>query len=394
MYRCIFEERIELEQGKLVRITNARWNGKRYGSGNMDVFKLYEDGRKCCRNLCFCIIGGYMLEEIEDPDEVWCEPRIECKSFVEGFGNIIDDEEVQLIKDKYPDFRWMLDKCRNYCGSIAFIWEALAAWKLWPECERLVNGGFYKLAMSSGFAKLPYLQQQKIAEWLKRNPGSDYGLGKIQTMMSKNLTSEEYDLMKRRVSMDCIKYFGTQVKKGLFETLLKTSRIYDDYIIMAKSLNHDTESDYWKFPNDLVKAHEKVLDENARKEAARQKEKMSRYRRAVERFLPKKLDYEGLTVYVPENYETIDGHARALHQCLTYTDYIGKVSDGKCLLVFIKCGDTPKATAEILPDGKVGQFYGDEKDRDNCQPGEAEKRAMDVWMKTFKPRIRKVKEAA
>lgn len=394
MYKCIFKERIELEHGQLVRVTNAMWNNKRYGHGNMDVFKLYEDGRKMCRNLCFCYLGCYMLEDIDNPDDVWCEPRIECKSFVDGFGNIISDEEVQLIKDRYPGFRWMLDKCRTYYGGIAFIWDSFKAWKLWPECERLVNAGFFKLAFSQGFARMPYLKQQKIAEWLKRNPGTDYGLGKIQTMMSKKITSDEYELLKRKVPMDIIKYFGTQVNKGLFNTIKAANDIYRNYIYMAKNLNHDIASDYWKFPNDLKKAHDKVIDENARMEAAKQQEKMDRYRKAVEKFLPKVIETDGLTVYVPESYEIIDAHARVLHQCLTYADYIGKVSNRKCLLVFIKRGETPIATAEVLPSGKIGQFYGDERDRNNCEPGEAEKRAMDVWMKTYRPKIRKVKEVA
>lgn len=390
MIRCMFEERIELENGQLVRITNARWNGKRYGSGEMDVFKLYEDGRKLCRNLCYCRISGYMLEDVEKPDEVWSEPIIECNSFVEGFGNIISDEEVQLIKDMHPGFRWMLDKVRTrYCSNIASIWEAMEAWKRWPECERLVNGGFFKLAFSKGFAKMPYLKQKKIAEWLKQNPSTDFGLGKIKTMMSKKITSEEYELYIRKVPMNLIKYLGTQVNKGIFNTLNEARRIYEDYIRMAKDMNHDTDSDYWKIPNDLKKAHDKVMDENARKEAAKQRKKIARYHKAVEKFINKRLECDGLTVYIPKDYETIESHAMALHQCLVYADYIGKVADRKCLLVFIKRGDTPTATAEVLPDGKIGQFYGDERDHNNCEPGVTEKKALDVWMKTFKPKIRK-----
>ncbi|MBO4712575.1 MAG: hypothetical protein J5615_01615 [Fibrobacter sp.] len=68
-------------------------------------------------------------------------------------------------------------------------------------------------------------------------------------------------------------------------------------------------------------------------------------------------------------------------------DYIGKMADRRCLLVFIATKEgAPVATAEILPSGKVGQFYADERDRSNMKPGKKAQEALDAWLKKFKPR--------
>jgi hypothetical protein len=63
-----------------------------------------------------------------------------------------------------------------------------------------------------------------------------------------------------------------------------------------------------------------------------------------------------------------------------------------CLLVFITTREgAPVATAEILPSGKVGQFYGDEGGRniEKMKPGKKAQEALDAWLKKFKPKWRK-----
>ena len=170
--------------------------------------------------------------------------------------------------------------------------------------------------------------------------------------------------------------------------------VYKDYIEMVDSNGHDKKQDYWKYPSDLREAHDKVMREAANIKAATLKKRQKKYTAAVKKFIGKKVEDGNIRVFVPESIEEISLQASVLHQCLVTADYIGKVIDRKCLLVFIKRGNTPIATAEVLPSGKIGQFYGDERDRNNCEPGETEKRAIDVWMTTFKPKIRKAKEAA
>jgi hypothetical protein len=96
----------------------------------------------------------------------------------------------------------------------------------------------------------------------------------------------------------------------------------------------------------------------------------------------------------------VDKHAKALHQCLVYADYIGKMARQRCLLVFIAdSAGKPVATAEILPGGKLGQFFADELDRDydKMKPSADAEKALSKWLKKFeksKVKIKPRKEAA
>ena len=90
--------------------------------------------------------------------------------------------------------------------------------------------------------------------------------------------------------------------------------------------------------------------------------------------------------------------AEALKQCLVSADYIGKVIKGECVLVFVRFRGRPVATAEILPGGKLGQFYGNEADRNRCKPTKAATVAFDAWKAEYidnkKKKNRHRKEAA
>lgn len=406
MLRCIFDERIEIEEGLLVRVTNARWSTKRYGSGNMDVFKIYEDGRSLCRNLCFSKLGGYLLEDNEC-DEIWGEPIIKCKKFHYGFGYYAQDDEIAMVIGKYPGFRWMLEKGKNKDGyiTIAKLWKFLNAWKRWPESERLINGGYEKLATSESFAKATYLKQKKMAEYLRThseivNPG----YGELLEIMKTGIAQWQYKMKKSyRLPQDVMDYYIRLMSKEenkCFETANSIHAFYNDYIGIVKEAGHDIKDNYWKFPSDLKKAHDKVMIEVERVKAAKLRKKNSEFVAAVKKFVKKKINVGNLEVRVPTNINEVVHQAEVLHQCLINADYTSKVCKGDCLLVFIMCNGEPLATAELDKEGKVIQFYGDEKghDIDKMKPSDEANNALQKWIKTFKPKIRavrsKVKEAA
>lgn len=399
MIRSIFEERIEMEKGVLVRVTNARWATKRDGSGDMDVFKIYEDGRELCRNLCYTRLGGYLLEDVM-PDE-WSEPLMKCQKFHDGFGNAILTAEKDLLTKKYPGFRWMLQKGEDYQRGmqIAEAWELLNAWKRWPESERLLNGGYWKLAVSKRFAEAPYLEQKRMAEYLKTHPGIvDPGYSELLSLMKSGMAQWQYRMMKRfRLSKDILEYYSRQLLNCAEEYRTDKARelhhLYNDYLDMARTVGHDTEDPYWKYPKDLKKAHDKAMKENERIKARKERKKQKAYLDAVKKYLGKELDVDGLRVYVPGNVDEIVHQAEGLHQCLVYADYIGKVAEYGCLLVFIKRNGEPMATAELDKNGKVVQFYGDEltHDTDKMKPGKECESALNKWISKFRPRIRKPK---
>ena len=409
MIRAILGDRIGRIGHNVVRIVNASWSGnKRSGikAGNMDVYRQYDDGREEVRNLAISSMGGYFLYDTKPGS--WGKPWIDCKALREPhtssymvFTNLVATEYAQIV-DRHPGFRWMLDKilAKRPGVQVAEVIEYIRAWVRWPECERLYNGEYYRLCLSESFAMASYRKQCEIMQYLKQHPEiKDPGFGEILTLMKYGMSQDDYYMTKRyHIGADLLKYLHAQLRNGtVFKedySLEALYGVYKDYIEMVDSNGHDKKQDYWKYPSDLREAHDKVMREAANIKAATLKKRQKKYTAAVKKFIGKTVEDGNIRVFVPESIEEISLQASVLHQCLVTADYIGKVIDRKCLLVFIKRGNTPIATAEVLPSGKIGQFYGDERDRNNCEPGETEKRAIDVWMTTFKPKIRKAKEAA
>lgn len=385
MIRCNFTDRFEIEGNKLVRIVTAVWNGKRKGCGCMDVFKEYLDGRCLVRNLAVSHYGlGYLLYSPDEPEE-WSEPWINCGALKTYHTTTISERDRATIVDRCPGFRWMLDKI-GHDGNQPNVSEVLGyikAWLLWPECERLLNAGFRKLCLSSAFAKATYNEQKRVIEWCIANKAGDWSLDKIRTMIRTHCNEEEYRTMKQfHCNVGLARYFIRQAARIKRWGIWDVSRIYSDYIKMAEDIGHDINDEYWKYPKDLRKAHDKVIRENDAKKAAEQAEKFAEYTESVKQWIGKEVEKYGLKVYVPDTYEDFSSHAKELHQCLVYMDYIGKCARGECLLVFLKDKKGSVATAEIVPSGKVVQFRGIHNDN----VGKREEKALDAWIHEFKPK--------
>jgi len=114
----------------------------------------------------------------------------------------------------------------------------------------------------------------------------------------------------------------------------------------------------------------------AKKEAA--------YKKTVKKLFKLKAKIGGYDVFVPETIDEIERQADALNQCLIYCDYVQKVIDKKCVLVFVQKDGVPVATAELLSRNRIGQFYADEADRDDCLPPEDVVNAVKEWIKRKK----------
>ena len=410
MIRCVFEDRIELIDRHIVRVVNASWGeNKRKGikSGNMDVFRQYDNGREECReNLCYVYMGGYLLEDPMHPGK-WGKPLMDCNALKTPCVNAssvftnIGNTEIETVKERYPGFRWMLDKIlANRPGvQVAEVIEYIRAWVRWPECERLYNGEYYRLCLSESFAVASYRKQCEIMQYLKQHPEiRDPGFGEILTLMKSGMSQDDYYMTKRyHIGADLLKYLHAQLRKGtVFKedySLEALYGVYKDYIEMVASNGHDKKQDYWKYPSDLREAHDKVMREAANIKAAKLKKRQEKYTAAVKKFIGKTVEDGNIRVFVPESVEEISLQASVLHQCLVTADYIGKVIDRKCLLVFLVLDGRPMATAELDRYGELVQFYADERGA-NMKPGKDAEEALDKWIRTFKPRIRKQIKAA
>lgn len=388
MIRCNFTDRFEIEGNKLVRIVTAVWNGRRKGSGCMDVFKEYVDGKCNVRNLAVSHYGlGYLVYNHEKPEE-WDEPWLDCRALKTYHTTTISERDKKAVVDIYPGFRWMLDKIGHdgHEPNVSEVYDYLKAWLLWPECERLLNAGFRKLCLSKSFAKAPFMEQRKVVDFCVANNAGDWTLDKVRTMIRCRCNEEEYEVMKKcHCNIGLAKYFIRQEERIKKWDLSDVKRIYADYKKMAEDVGHDMEEDYWKYPKDIKKAHDKVIKELNNKRAAEKAEKFAEYTTAVKKWIGKEVYKYGLKVYVPETYADFDRHATELHQCLVYMDYIAKCARGECLLVFLKDKKGSVATAEIVPSGKVVQFRGIHNDN----VGKREEKALDAWIHEFKPKWKK-----
>ena len=106
----------------------------------------------------------------------------------------------------------------------------------------------------------------------------------------------------------------------------------------------------------------------------------------------------GLVAYIPQTFGKVSDHAKALHQCLTYADYTGKMAKRDCLLVFISdVAGKSVATAEIAPNGNVVQFYADEdrEETEDMKPTAEAQTVLEKWLKDFgKDAVKAMKKVA
>ena len=404
MIRAEFTDYITAQDGRVVRYVEARWPATRsHKAGRTTVYREFENGKKQVRKLCFHPIAGYMVDEGDLSS--WTSAILECRALSDGYnvyGHDLSEEEIATITEAHPEFRWTLQKAGE-CNC-AKAMRLLQQWLKNPKVELLVGAHYDRLSLNRSFVRYGKEKQRKILNFVKNNDSAkNWPLPKIKFVMEGH-TAKEYDdwksfrdIYNRAFSYESYKYLTSKrIKKDDLE-------LYRDYIAMAKECGHNIKDKYWYAPKNLHKAHEKVMAEVELVRDARRKElaelekkeelkKFEAFRKVGKKFGDLITRYYGLTVYVPQDTDIVDKHAKALHQCLVYADYIGKMARQSCLLVFITTREgAPVATAEILPSGKVGQFYGDEGGRniDKMKPGKKAQEALDAWLKKFKPKWRK-----
>lgn len=411
MIKATFTDYISKLGGKIVRYVVATWPSTRsHTAGQITVFREFEDGKKQVRKLCFKPIAGYSVD-ISDSDK-WCSPIMECKALSYGYnvyGHALSEKEIAAIEEVHPNFKWTLQKAGG-CNCAKAL-KLLQQWLKDPKVELLVGAHYEKLALNKSFIRYRKETQRKILNFVKDNEGTEnWPLQKIKFVM-EGRTEKEYDDWKNFRDSYCHSFSYESYKYLTSRTLRKGDlELYRDYIAMAKECGHNIKDKYWYAPKNLRKAHDKVMKEvelvrEARRLEEAENAKMETLKKEKQfRTLANKLkalvtEANGLTAYVPQDVQEVDAHAKALHQCLMYADYIGKMAKQKCLLVFItNSKGKPVATAEILPGGKLGQFYANEKFHDKrMMPSADAKEVVNKWIDSFKNSrisLRPRKEAA
>lgn len=399
MHKCKMTDFFTLENGKITRIIKAIWKNK-----EITVYKENEDEEYFSRHLYFSQIAGYLvlfpdeklnpykysinsiswIQEIEK--EGWRKAtkcNISCKE------SEFSEEEKKILISKYPDFKYVLQKWESNRENTL---KALKFWKENKKIELLLASGMERIAFNRNFYKLSEKKKKEIIRFCVNSPEwNNYTLSEIQTIIKNKLDLDEFEewiLAKNQISKKLsYKLFKYLEQKNICD--YEGYSLYNDYLKMLKEQNqHNLKDKYWLFPSDLRAAHNKVLKEieNERRlreleEEEIQKHKLKYFYRQSKKYSVFDSVINGYSVYIPKTIQDVRIQAKALNQCLIRCDYVKQMAEKKKLLVFIKKNDERIATVEVLPEKKIGQFYGDELDKAKIYPSEEIRNIFNQWLK-------------
>lgn len=437
-----WHDRIEAEDGAIIRIVNAEWIDKRNGGKlySVDVYKENDAGEAWSQNLYQSMWGGscvmfpglprndnsiswYYDESIAE-EEGWYSRSLSTV----GWSDNITESEKELIISFYPDFKYVFKK--HEMTSKREVMKILRVWIEHHEAELVLAIGFEKVALNGNFWRLSEKNRKATCLFMRQNPQfSDLSLREIREAMRAN-DPVEYGVYLKVIpswhrssnprgwypciSFEDYKYMRRQQKKfkssyndeeHAFNELVN---IYNDYIRMLYRSDHNTKDEYWRYPSDIQAFHDRLQEEErikeeaqriaeAKAEAKRLKAKQLAFKRIVKKFEKINGTIDGFSIFVTSDYCEWQRQADALHQCICAAGYYQGTADGNYTIVFIQKEGVPVATAQVYPDGRIGQFYGDEIDRANCAPSDEVRAAFNKWLevvpkskfKKSKPRQRK-----
>ena len=383
-HHCNFTDRIDLENGELVRIIHAFYNKNKQA----EVYKEYENGRFMGRYLYLNNVAGYLVafpgEKLgyylnwEEQEEQDFQEYYECNIWC---GNHCQIDFDKIIESK-PELKYLIKKMDKDITPDIFM-KIVKQYKKYPNIESLVEMKLYKLALNNSLQKLSKKKMIEIVNFIKthRNElNEDTKLCVIEQAIKYNTTiveAEYYDFCNYNVKLG--RYLKEQNKSVHF---------YRDYIKMCKMQKKNLKDNYWKFPKDLQAAHNKIMNkinaEIASKERAKTKRINDRLKLVAQRVQSNVSNISEYSVYVPSNIEEIRQQADELHQCLISCEYYKKMADNRCILIFIKKGEQRIATAEIDNSKNLKQFYANELNRSDCLPTPEVQSVLAQWLHKMK----------
>lgn len=406
-----YQEEIEVEAGHVIRLVYAWWKEHK-----VLIYKETDEGEFYIKNCDYCYMGGWLIEipgeyvkgsyggpgyYVKEYD--WYKIKKEC-SFID-INTQRRKINMQRIKDLavylYPDFKYTLNKYNP--RSAKGVLDTLTVWKKHPDVELLLAKGYETLAFSKAFCNLSAKRKKDYVRYLmNNNVPKKIRYSDLRVMVNQNITYREYKNylnfldeanadLSYGITYRVYKYLKKQLIEG--DTPYDIVRYYYDFRTMVPQAGHDPDDEYWKYPPDLVKAHNKLVKEVKYSETQKMKRIMTRIKKIADKFSDIPNNINGYSIFISSNYMEWEKQAKELHQCIVASGYYKGMADGRYTIVFIQKNGVPIATAQVYPSGNIGQFYGNERDRSNCLPTPEVKKAFDKWMKKVpKERFRKKKE--
>lgn len=353
------------------------------------MYREWLNGKKVCRNLDYRQMAGYQAygePEKFQPATNWFKktPAIVYRTPT--------PDDLEPVLKRFPDFKYIAKKKTEMFNKDVF--RVLKMWQDFPKMEILLNMNLQKIAMDRNFFKLKEDAQKETIRYFFDHPdehtcASTIATKYIRGAMKYNTTPYSYyEYMEARRWNECdFKLWEKLNKKGIF------LGDYKRYMAILKSdFPERLNEKYWTEFKDVHEFHLRENHVNTEVRHRREledmearKKKEKDFKKITRKFQKWNGIFNGLEVYIPSKIEDVEKQAEVLNQCLIDCDYIQDVIDKRCVLVFIRKLGEPIATAELT--GKnwknINQFYGNELDRDNCDPSPDAQMALNFFMDTF-----------
>lgn len=193
MNKCYYTDRLEIENGELVRIVTAK--AVNDSDKKLDVYKQYENGSYVCRNIYYSY-AGYLVAFPGDITSLYGNRNKTCQfmqkldewaecSKMSFCSRLLNDDEKDIIIKKYSSFKYMLEK---FPASIENTFSQIAIWKDHKEIEYVLASGFDKVAMNKMFWRLSEKNKKNIVAFIRNNQEYNFlSLLDIQTIIKHRI---------------------------------------------------------------------------------------------------------------------------------------------------------------------------------------------------------------
>lgn len=373
-HHCTYTEHLEVRDNDIVRMITAYYKDKH----DTIYYERLKDGECFGRYFEVSNLAGYLVSFVgetrryyygckEIVEEQDFEPYYPCEIVGENEDTI--DERFSLIEKMYPDLKYLLFKLKNHKIykniTNAFLFVIIRKYWKHPELENLIQYNQLKLATDERLYKLTKNKLKQVLNFVKEHSSLELTLNDILCCLKYKIPIDRVNDYRKCKQCGC--------DSNVFKYLLKQKKdinfvYYVDYIGMVERAGHNADDPYWKYPKNIVAQHDKLM-----KELALINEKQNKLLKAkfnlVASNVSKNKNYvvEDYSFYVPTEYDDVCTQAKELHQCLITCDYVSKMINQKCVLIFIKQQNKPFGTIEIDYTKNIVQAYGNELDRANCQ---------------------------
>ena len=409
MHKPSWSDRITLDKKKneIVRIVNARSNQKiipglkKGEQTNFDCYKEYETSHDVCRNL---YRNFYNCLGVEFPNEtVWnYRTKRHVKRGYDEWEEVVcnvniktpfqpTEREKKIICDKYPAFRYVLNK---WSGTRSQTMAVLKAWKEHPDVELPLALGYYDIIFCKSFYTMKKEDLKKCYKYMNKKRDLNLSITDLKIIIRHgeevaDMCFRAKTIMGRRIKISDVKWLVNQYDKYYENNSWGLRNDYKDYKELCEYFHKDMKDEYWAHPKNLMqRVNEfRTQRENIRmlEKAEQLKQKMARYTKAIKRFEGWDRTIDGYNIIIPKTVEQWQKQANVLNQCIIRMNYMDKVNNNYVLFFILK-GDIPIATCEItnLVEKKIGQFYADEHSRNSCLPMPEVRNAMLKYLDELK----------